>query len=103
MQLNRLSRWSSYIFMVLVAALLSCDQTSQDQGTDLRFEISFPESLSAEPLTGRMFVCFGENDERDPRLQVGRYGVQFFGVDFENLAPGETVVMESCTIGDSVE
>jgi len=89
--------------MVLVAALLSCDQTSQDQGTDLRFEISFPESLSAEPLTGRMFVCFGENDERDPRLQVGRYGVQFFGVDFENLAPGETVVIDGSTIGYPVE
>lgn len=104
MQLNRLSRFSGYLLVALVGMLLSCDQPAQDQaGTDLRFEISFPESLSAEPLTGRMFVCFGENDERDPRLQVGRYGVQFFGVDFENLAPGETVVIDGNTIGYPVE
>jgi len=104
MQLNRLSRFSGYLLVALVGMLLSCDQPAHDQaGTDLRFEISFPESLSAEPLTGRMFVCFGENDERDPRLQVGRYGVQFFGVDFENLAPGETVVIDGNTIGYPVE
>lgn len=104
MQLNRLSRYTSWLLLLLSIFFYSCEQQhDQDLGTNLRFEISFPESLSAEALTGRMFVCFGENDEREPRLQVGRYGVQFFGVDFENLAPGETVIIDGNTIGYPAE
>jgi hypothetical protein len=78
--------------LLLSVALSSCSTKTNSEATSpLRFEISYPESLDEGPLTGRMFLAFGENDERDPRLQVGRYGVQFFGIDFENLMPGETV------------
>jgi hypothetical protein len=86
--------------LLLSIALSSCSTKTNSEATSpLRFEISYPESLDEGPLTGRMFLAFGENDERDPRLQVGRYGVQFFGVDFENLMPGETVVIDGATLG----
>jgi hypothetical protein len=86
--------------LLLSVALSSCSTKTNSEATSpLRFEISYPESLDEGPLTGRMFLAFGENDERDPRLQVGRYGVQFFGVDFENLMPGETVVIDGATLG----
>jgi S-formylglutathione hydrolase FrmB len=67
--------------------------------SNLKFEISFPDSISKEPLTGRMFLAFAHNDEREPRLRVGRYGVQFFGVDFENLPPGQPVIIDEATLG----
>lgn len=70
---------------------------------ELRFEISFPKSMSSQPLTGRMFLAFALNDRREPRLQVGRYGVQFFGVDFENLPPGKPVVIDANTLGYPME
>jgi hypothetical protein len=86
------------IIFLLALCLSACNPAKEDI-SKLRFEISFPDSLSEEALTGRMFLAFGESDERDPRLQVGRYGVQVFGVDFEQLKPGETVVIDGNTLG----
>ncbi len=74
-------------------------QSSGGTEAPLRFEITYDAALSEEPLTGRIFLCFGENDEREPRLQVGRYGVQFFGIDVENLKPGDKVVIDANTLG----
>ena len=85
------------VILALITLITSCQPNHQI--SPLKFTISFPDSLSSEPLTGRMFIAFGESDDRDPRLQVGRYGVQFFGVDFENLAPGEKVVIDGNTLG----
>lgn len=70
-----------------------------DTSRELRFEISFPASVHSGPLTGRMFLAFALSDQREPRFQVGRYGVQLFGVDFDNLEPGETVVIDETTLG----
>ncbi len=67
------------------------------------FEISFPVSAHTGPLTGRMFLAFTPDDGSEPRLQVGRYGVPFFGVDFEDLQPGEPVVIDGGTLGYPVE
>ncbi len=64
-----------------------------------RFEISFPASVSKTPLTGRMFLIFSHQDSIEPRLQVGRYGPQLFGVDFEEVSPGEPVVIDETTLG----
>jgi hypothetical protein len=66
---------------------------------NLRFEVSFPETCSSEPLTGRMFVILARDGERQPRMQVGRYGVQLFGLDFENLPPGKKVVFDDTVLG----
>ncbi len=83
--------------VLLTAAALIYEHP--DAATTLRFEISFPASTHAEPLTGRMFLAFAHQDDPEPRLQVRRYGVPFFGVDFENLKPGESVVIDGATLG----
>lgn len=63
------------------------------------FAVSFPESVSVEPLTGRMFLIFAHHDRTEPRYQVRRYGVQFFGIDFNNLKPGEPILFDSEILG----
>jgi hypothetical protein len=55
--------------------------------------------LHQDVLTGRMFVALARTDEREPRLQVGRYGCQFFGVDFTALSPGESVIIDGDVLG----
>ncbi len=65
----------------------------------LRFEVSYPMSYSQEPLTGRMFVILAREGEREPREQVGRYGVQLFGQDFSRLEPGRPVIFDHNTLG----
>lgn len=89
--------------LLLLLALPLIVAFSPDNGTSLRFEVSFPESVSSEPITGRMFVILSDNDRREPRLQVSRRGAPFFGLDVENLSPGEVAVIDGTTLGSPVE
>ena len=54
----------------------------------LRFEISVPASVHPEPITGRVYVMISRTNDREPRLQIGRTGVPFFGRDVERLTAG---------------
>ena len=92
---------SRYIVLtaVFLGLLQGYAQAKQAGGTDLKFEISFPASVSSEPLMGRMFVVITRNNDREPRLQVGRYGPLLLGVDFDRLEPGKTVVIDGATLG----
>ena len=40
--------------------------------------------------------------EREPRLQIGRTGVPFFGRDVENLLPGEPGIIDATDLGTPV-
>ncbi len=94
---------SSILLPAIVGALCGCAPTGESATTGLRFEISFPAEVSAEPLTGRMFLAVSRDSEPEPRLQVGRYGPPLFGVDFEDLAPGEAVTIDASTLGWPIE
>ncbi len=85
------------MFVITHGSLDSAEEPSTK--TRLRFEISYPETVCANPLTGRMFVIITNNDEREPRLQVGRYGPQLFGIDFQGVHPGEKVVIDGSVLG----
>ena len=39
------------------------------------------------------------NNQREPRLQVGRTGVPFFGVDVEAMSSGDVAVIDGTTLG----
>ena len=67
-----------------------------------RFELSFPASVHAEPVTGRIYVMISRTNDREPRLQIGRTGVPFFGRDVEQLAPGEAGVIDATDLGSPV-
>jgi len=73
------------------------------QKAGLKFEITVPQSVRSEPVTGRIFVMISRTDRREPRFQVGRTGVPFFGVDVENLKPGKAAVINGTTLGSPVE
>jgi hypothetical protein len=65
------------------------------------FRISFPASLNAQPLTGRVFIAIAPTDSVEPRvaayqsarMRTGR--VPFFAADIENLEPDETAYLGS--------
>jgi hypothetical protein len=70
---------------------------------DAVFEISVPASVRAQPLTGRVYVMLSRSDKTEPRMQVGRTGVPFFGRDVEKLAPGATAKIDASDLGSPVE
>ena len=86
------------LFIIVFYPLLNLF-ARQSSASKQTFEVSFPESVSSEPLTGRMFLAFAHNDQIEPRLQVRRYGVQFFGIDFVNLKPGEAILFDAEILG----
>jgi hypothetical protein len=78
----------------------------------LRFEISVPASAHAQPITGRVYVMITRTldvtvrcnlQKVEPRLQIGRTGVPFFGRDVEKLAPGQAAVIDETDLGSPVE
>lgn len=86
-------------FLLLLTTLLAAPQ----QSPKLRFEISFPASAHAQPITGRVYLMLSRTNDREPRLQIGRTGVPFFGRDVEKLAPGQAAMIDETDLGSPVE
>ena len=85
----------------LAAALISSESFAAE-GSSLRFEITVPAAVRSEPVTGRAYVMISRTNEQEPRLQIGRTGVPFFGRDIKKLAPGEPAVIDETDLGSPV-
>jgi hypothetical protein len=94
----------------------SAQKTTSGKPGGLRFEISFPSSTHPEAITGRVFVMIsrdishcgpaaarGPQPPCEPRLQVSRIGVPFFGRNVDKLKPGETAVIDGTDLGSPLE
>src|SRR5258707_5526835 len=66
-----------------------------------KFEVSFPVSAHAGPLTGRVFVMLAKKETPEPLQQAGSWGGQtpFFAVDVEQLQPGRAGVLDGRALG----
>src|SRR5262249_17852785 len=71
----------------------------------VKFEVSFVPQIHDGPVTGRAFVMLTRSieKEREPRLQIGRTGVPFFGRDVERLEPEKTVTIDAGDLGTPVD
>ncbi len=90
----RVRRTVALVFLLfLVAALPALAQ---------RFEVSFPATAHAGPITGRVFVIVTRTESaREPRLQVGDWMQEtpFFTADVSQLQPGRPAVVDATTLG----
>src|SRR5262249_53134280 len=70
-----------------------------------RFESSSRAAAHAGPITGRAYVMVTRTIEREPepRLQIGRTGVPFFGRDVEKLAPGQPATIDDTDTGTPID
>lgn len=84
-------------FLFLGTASLACAQ----QSSSTKFEISFPASAHAGPITGRVSVVISKRETPEPRMQAGSWGdtSPIFGADVEALAPGRAAAIDSSTLG----
>ena len=102
----RLRPTSTFVFvLVCLISLNSVSLQAQKsaKSSKLTFNISIPDSLCPEEVTGRMFVIIAKTDRREPRFQVGRTGTPFWGVDVEGLKAGEQAVIDANEIGSPLE
>ncbi|MGH9524327.1 MAG: hypothetical protein ACRD3E_17520 [Terriglobales bacterium] len=76
--------------------------TAFAQNKDLKFEVSFPASLSQAPLDGRVLLAISRDSSREPRFQVDEAEArsqQLFGVQVDGLTPGKAAVVDGSTLG----
>ena len=70
-----------------------------------RFEVSFPQSLSAHPVTGHVFISIYTKDDVEPRVAAYQSSrdfvarVPFFAADVDSLKPGESAVVDTSALG----
>jgi hypothetical protein len=71
------------------------------QGNGVQFQIAFPSSVEAQPITGRVYLFVTQDSTREPRFQSGAIGqnAPFFGKDVDQLRPGEPVTIDASTAG----
>ena len=89
--------------LCLAAILLPLAVQLSAQDPTTRFEITFPASAHAQPVTGRVYVMISHRGEPEPRRQISQTGgTPFFGRDIEALAPGETAIIDATDLGSPV-
>ncbi|HKC72248.1 MAG TPA: alpha/beta hydrolase-fold protein, partial [Terriglobales bacterium] len=74
---------------------------AQQASKPAKFEVSFPQSAHAAPITGRVFVVLARRPEPDPREQIGSWTQRtpYFGEDISQVKPGEAAVVDGSALG----
>ena len=67
------------------------------------FEIRFSADARKEPVTGRVYVALSKTNTRTPIDQTSPTGVPLFGVNVDNLAPGQPVTIDAATFGFPIQ
>jgi len=96
---NRFFVFMTAVFILSAVLIFSaCEQSSR---SGLRFTFSFSETVSENPITGRIFLAFSPDGDQEPRIasynssrrRDGR--VPFFATDVDGLTPGKTAVLDA--------
>lgn len=64
-----------------------------------RFDVSYSASAHAGPITGRLILVLATREKPEPRLAVSPLGPAIFGVDLDQLRPGQAAVVDAGTLG----
>jgi len=77
----------------------------REQGSKLRFAISFPADRSKTPLDGRLLLMISTDGSKEPRHQIDSSPKtqQIFGIDVDGLKPGNDAFVEGEVLGYPVK
>jgi hypothetical protein len=70
---------------------------------EVRFEVSVDRAVHSGPITGRIILVIARSERPEPRLQIGPNATPIFGVDADNLSPGQKVVIDLGAFGHPVD
>jgi hypothetical protein len=89
--------------IVSLACALAIACTGSRGGAPLQFTISFPKSVRAEALTGRVLVFIAKDSGVDPlaveNASGGTAPIPVFGTDVQGLAPDAETIIDDTTPG----
>ncbi|HSG07720.1 MAG TPA: hypothetical protein VLA36_05170, partial [Longimicrobiales bacterium] len=98
MSLHRVPAVGAGTLLVLGSLLVSGCQRSEDR---IQIEVTFPASVSPDPLDGRLVVVLSQKPEGEPRTHVtdGPGAQPVFGIDVEGWTPGSTATLTDTVFG----
>ncbi len=92
-----------FSLFIAVFFLNSCQKEGKERETaeKLRFSISFADSLSQEPLDGRMLLLISNDNSQEPRFQIndGPNTQLIFGIDVNGLKSGDSAIIDESVFG----
>src|SRR5690348_15797359 len=104
MKLNAKTILCGVIFTAAFLPAAYANAAAMPQASSEKFEVSFPASVHAGPITGRVFVAITKEDKAEPRLVAGGLGDSgpLYGVDVSELKPEQAAVIDASTFGTPV-
>jgi hypothetical protein len=90
------------LFNLLVLFLFSTNaEMKSPPVTNVRFEVSFPESASKDALDGRLLLLISTNNTEEPRFQISEdlTTQQVFGIDVDGWKAGQTKTVDQSALG----
>src|SRR5919204_4785492 len=95
------SGWAKLAVVLASAVGLAGGAPPHARSAQLQFTISFPASVHAQPITGRVFLVVTRDSAAEPRLTAGSFttSVPLFGADVSELRPGQAAVITDTTPG----
>jgi S-formylglutathione hydrolase FrmB len=88
----------------LISVLLLLVAATSAKAEPLKFQVSFAESVSKEPFTGRVFVFLSQTSLREPRFGPNWLNPDpFFAHDVKNLQPGTAITIDNSALGCPVK
>ncbi|MCX6570607.1 MAG: alpha/beta hydrolase-fold protein [Candidatus Aminicenantes bacterium] len=104
MALNSMNLKRNVFFVFFLGAILAflfACQRGVKQTAGLHFGVSFPDTLSKEPLNGRVLLMFSSNGSSEPRFQisVSEKTQIAFGVDVEDFKPNDEALFDAKVFG----
>ena len=96
---------SLLLIMLIFIMAVSCSDRDNKEKSKLKFEISFTEDLSAEPLDGRILLMITDRNNSEPRFLIsdGDNTGQIFGIDVNELQPGNKAIIDAGVFGYPLE
>ena len=64
-----------------------------------RFEVTIAPAAHRGPITGRLVLVVSKSAQPEPRLAISPQGPALFGMDLEQLRPGQTAVIDDRAVG----
>ena len=86
-----------FFFLGLLSVLISCEKPSKK----VAIAVSFDETASEQTYDGRLLLMLSTDDSREPRFQInaGLKTQIIFGMDVENMKPGQSLVFDESIFG----
>jgi hypothetical protein len=95
-------KWKLALVVAGVVVWAAARPHEAQPASRLRFEVSFPASLTDKPIDGRIMLGIAKDEKPEPRNQLREEeakSAQFFGLDVDALAPGASAIIDATTLG----